>query len=194
VVQAVMSFAFAKLRNCIADEYMNRSVYQERLQELKKDECSFEEVISRLIRRAFELKPDRVVQTFVGRVPNIQDQNCNVYERCVWFYEHLYRDEKKKILSCALQRLLETEDVTGLQIVTGMMLRASFECDARKHYVFEAILNRLRLEKKRGKLEACVADFLEMYKEKAFNSVFVEPSKVYFKLTRNCKEFFDFVI
>lgn len=108
-------------------------------------------------------------------------------------------------LTQALSILTKMEDATGLQIILALMRRGANECQARKSYVFSAIVGRVKipgecaaenggLEKgnssdavyaARRAVSSVVMDLVEETKDKAFKSIFLEPTKMYFRAVRD---------
>jgi hypothetical protein len=99
----------------------------------------------------------------------------------------------------ALTHLCQTEDPDGLKLVLGLMLDGSGWCHARKTFVFNTIVARVRLpsaaaeqispragevpglQVARQALMEIVTEFIEDTKDLAVKSTFLEPTKMHFR-------------
>ena len=108
---------------------------------------------------------------------------------------------QQRLLHCAMREMLH-EDPDGLQIVCGLLLRAADECKARKHHVFTLIIERVASGAVFGDPGSKAATtettdalgcarhtpldaaqgVIDELKDKAFASVFTEPTKLYYRI------------
>jgi hypothetical protein len=175
---------------CISDSLWRSSQLQDRLALLSRSSChlSLEEAFVHLVCLALGCTVTEAPTVEGGRHLMLDvPQNVEVVPSCLAFAASLPQWQRRPLL-LALCHVLEREgrDVTAMRLVLSLLVKGSIECPARKAAVFSAIVNRVSLEGcGESALTMCVREFVDSFKEKAFATVFLEPTKVYFRLTRN---------
>ncbi len=186
---------------CIVPELMGTSCMDHKIAKLEEImnqnplRETFETTAARFVGRAFAIGNIQHARRFNGSDPGDSTLYGNFYRSLVVVYNDL--DEwQKPLLHMALVEMLLHHDKDGMQVLCGLFLRASRECMARKYDVFMIAIQRstpndsaLRqqdaaagsvLDSHKARLfhEAQIA--VDDLKDKAFKSVFVEPTKLYF--------------
>lgn len=100
---------------------------------------SIDLIIRDLVVKAWSLPPNRV-ESFFTHIAAL-DVSANVFNDCRSFANSLTWETP--YLGLALRQLMDCEDAGGLQLIAGLMCRASRECAARKRSVFSTIINRV---------------------------------------------------
>jgi hypothetical protein len=163
-----------------------------------------EEIIfCRAIRRAFALEDACDVLRYRCAIAVVDCQRCCVYDDVFHFYSSL--SWERPLLLVALRELSSIEDSTGMQIVVGLMVRASSACSARRRASFSSIINRVPLPREASPnvvtllhsvlhdapadvqhaalrvRAACVA-YIDEVKWTVFESTFLQPTFLMFHL------------
>ena len=196
---------------CIVPELMGTSCMDHKIARLEEQMLlhpdllrePFDTTAARFVGRAFGIDSIQRARRFNGSDPGDISQYGNFHRSFVMVYNDL--DEwQKPLLHIALAETLSHHDnsaVDGLQVLCGLFLRASRECMARKHHAFMVAIHRsvsddvahqgssssqqratcsvVEIHKQRLYHSAQIA--LDDLKDKAFKSVFVEPTKLYFR-------------
>jgi hypothetical protein len=195
---------------CIVPELMGTSCMEHKIARLEEEmrlhpdrlRESFDTAAARFVGRAFGIDSIQRARQFNGSDPGDISQYGNFHRSFVMVYNDL--DEwQKPLLQMALAETLSHDDnsaVDGLQVLCGLFLRASRECMARKHHAFMVAIHRslsddvAHVDRGSSQLRATASVFenhkqnlyhaaqvaLDELKDKAFKSVFVEPTKLYF--------------
>lgn len=100
-----------------------------------------------LIMKAFDL-PSNKVASFFAYVEAL-DVSGYMFSDCCTFANSLTWERPFVIL--AARELLECEDASGLQVIVGLICRASRECLARKRSVFSTLLSRVAVRMPRDR-------------------------------------------
>lgn len=169
---------------------------------------TFHNVLGQLLRKAWPRR-NSFVHTFTCRFENQRvslfgvAQECSIgdlWNSCEVLFSFL--GWERPYLLQALQLLIGVEDSSGLRIIAGLMKRGADECNARKRAVFYNIINRIPVKfdhiDQRSLLNvdnegaiAChflrniLVEYIDSIKEKAFQSTFLEPTKMYFHKVRD---------
>lgn len=189
-------------RICIAPKFMRSSRMEATINSLI--ECvarcplrdSFQITAARAISRAFHL--DSIDKAYRHRSAGPSGlENC-FHQGCMRVYNGL-EVWQKPLLHVALRELTSKDEPDGLQIVCGLLLQSSRQCFARRHHVFFVILERtgqMNTDVAKSEIEVVASDSLSRHcavlidgaqaaidtlKDKAFKSVFLEPTKMYFR-------------
>jgi len=183
---------------CISPELMGKSRLDGRVAalETKLLSCplneSFTSVAAQLVARAFGVAVSKAAR-FHGSVPGLAD-GC-FYAGAMRVHDSL-EEWQARLLHGAMREMVASE-ATELQIVCALLLRASNECQARKHHVFLLVIERMsadgaadqqgelaegdKVQQSRRALLEAAQDVVDELKDKAFASVFTEPTKMYYR-------------
>ena len=168
---------------------MSRTLAETRLDELdivEQPDASCSSLFESLILKGFP-EANENPRFYHTSVPGVLESMGNVciFEKCQNFALSL-NSNQRNVFSAVLSKLLLVEDESGCSIVVGLIARASFECLARKHHVQMTLIQRLPPKKGcNNPFEDHVLEFLDNWKEKAIEKVFLKPSELFFKLTNN---------
>lgn len=189
---------------CVAAELMMSSRLGRQLHYLGKrmhehgSVVNMENVVLNIVQKAFGLGgTDDQIRRFCCEIPGLA--RGNMFGGAMLLYNSLHWE--KTFLAEALAFLYEAEEPSGLQIILGLMRRAGDECHARKVYVFNTIVGRVVVpddgdgvatllppmgssadvnNARRAVLEV-VADLVEDTKDSALKTIFLEPTKMFFR-------------
>ncbi len=150
---------------CVVPELMGSSALQKSLARLSSLSSSsspssppesIDRTAARLVQAAFGLPTLAVAELYHGTAPGLDSGPAHFCAAV----RSLYRDLgwERPYLHTALRALVgdypgavQAEDRTGLAVVCGLIARAASECQARKRFVFTAIINRLALSSPGGR-------------------------------------------
>ena len=122
----------------------------------------------------------------------------NFHDGCVRVYNSL-EEWKKPLLHKALLRIIRHQEKDSLQVICGLLLRAANECQGRRHYAFTVVIDCSVTDADLGvpmiqngddlnsrhhhcnMLFRAAQDPIDELKEKAFRSIFLEPTKMYYR-------------
>lgn len=148
---------------------------------------SFESTASDLISKAFETNNPR---SYYGRDPGGLS-NGYFFMGCVRMYKDLPHWQRPHLHHALVEMELNEQDMDSLRVTLGLILRASGECQSRKQDVFTKVIDRsVNLDTSSGGLEESDPKTalyeasrvpIDELKETAFRSVFLEPTKMYFR-------------
>ncbi len=176
---------------CIHDSLWRSSLLQDRLALLSRAvaPASVRETLVRLVSLALGCRDEAeaAAATGGGRLLLDVPRDVAVLSSCLALVDSLPPWQQRP-LHLALCHVLEREgrDATAMRLVLSLLVKGALECPARKAAVFSAVVNRVSLEGSgESALALCVREFVDQFKEKAFSTVFLEPTKAYFSLTRN---------
>lgn len=172
----------------------------------------FEPSLLLVLKKAFGLRTDIAARNEHRPVPVVADHDGNFFDAAVqmWAALPLWR---KPVMSAVLRELLTLEDSAGLQVILGMIKSSAQHCNAGKVDVWMHMLQRVqpwhpsasstspqpneepssyfpsssssRGAAARARLHEAALAFVDDWKEKAFVSTFLEPTKMYYAA---CKE------
>lgn len=195
---ALPEYEGAARRICVAPELMSTSRLWQHLKFLKQQTAvvaPYEEVVISIIHKAYSTRFRWVARFKSANVPGLGSGN--LLQGAVSYYQALQWE--RPYLVQALNLLCETEDPDGLQLVLGLMLSGSGWCHARKTFVFNTIVNRVRvpaaasevsvayaadtprLKAARQALMEVMTEFIEDSKDLALKTTFLEPTKMFFR-------------
>lgn len=186
---------------CISPELMSSSGLQTKLHVLRQLRSAADErytdTVANLVMKAFSLHSSDSAVNFRGRAVGDDSFGGNYFASAVQFYQQL--GWERPFLQAALSNLRDTEDATGLQILLGLMQRAVGECSARKRSTFATIINWVKLPSDASRsaastagdkvtagmarLKAAAVAAVDDIKERAIQTVFLQPSLAFFRLS-----------
>lgn len=203
---ALPEYKAALERICVADHMMATSRLSRQLEYLESQMKTWpsqgmETVTLAAIQKAWGVSGDRAARQFSANVPGVAEGN--MFEGAMQLHQALRWE--RGYLTQALSILTKLEDATGLQIILALMRRGANECQARKSYVFSAIVGRVKIPGEcaaenagleegnssdaiyaaRRAVSSVVVDLVEETKDKAFKTIFLEPTKMYFRAVRD---------
>lgn len=204
VVQGLMGSSHMDTKMSILEQKIQTCPIQE----------SIEQTIEKFVAASFGLKSPKKSRKFVGTDPGgLCGGNGNFYSGCKTLYDTL-PIWQRPLLQAALHEIIishnddgdsnnSSRDRDGLQIICGLILRASRECNARKQDVFFKVIqhsvsnndiNDLNYQQRRTHdthdheieyhkktlFDAAMVSIDEI-KDYAFKAIFLEPTKMYFR-------------
>jgi len=181
---------------CVASELMSSSRLWKHLKYLKSQKtvmAPYEELITDIIHKAYKTRFRWVARYKSASVSGLGSGN--LLEGATHFYQALQWE--RPYLVQALDLLYKMEDDDGLQVILGLMLSGSGWCHARKTFVFNTIVSRVRvpaaasenarageslaLQVARQAVMEVVTEFIEDTKDQALKTTFLEPTKMHFR-------------
>jgi len=194
---ALPEYEGAAQRICISPELMSSSRLWQHLKFLKQQKAvvaPYEEVVISIIHKAYRTRFRWAARYKSTSIPGLGSGN--LLQGALHYHQALQWE--RPYLVQALNLLLESEDPDGLQLILGLMLSGSGWCHARKTFVFNTIVSRVRfpsavseevsragepsgLQIARQALMEVVTEFIEDTKDHALKTTFLEPTKMHFR-------------
>lgn len=164
------------------------------LKQQKAVVAPYEDVVISIIHKAYDTRFRWVARYKCASVPGLASGN--LLQGALHYYNALQWE--RPYLVQALNLLHKSEDPDGLQLILGLMLSGSGWCHARKTFVFNTIVSRVRfpaaaseqaaregespeLQQARQALMELLTEFTEDTKDYALKTTFLEPTKMYFR-------------
>lgn len=163
---------------------------------------SFEPALLLALKKAFRLRSDAQARNESRPVPTIAEEPGNFFDAAVKMWSALPR-WRKPVMSAALRELIATEDASGLQVILAMIKSSTQHCTGGKVDVWSRLLLRViprttthgrtgssssggvgsavPCECARCSLWEEALLFSDDWKEKAFSTVFLEPTKMHYQ-------------
>lgn len=205
-------------RICTVPKIMCNSYLKDRIERLSSldPDVNFDKTLVDVIRKAYELSSTSNPRLYTGEilVSDVTESDCdnipcNYFNSCMAYVNSL--SWERNLFMKALEILLEEEDPDGLQVIIGLMARASRECAERKRFSFCAIINRVTLSEDAKEVESKddipeyvrnskdrllegSIEYINELKEKAVKSTFIEPSLLYCSVTSDTSTLEDIEI
>jgi len=195
---AMPEYQVAAQRICIAPELMSSSRLWKHLKFLKQQKAvvaAYEEIVITIIHKACNTRFRWAARYKTANISGLGSGN--LLQGAMSYYQALQWE--RPYLVQALDLLHKTEDPDGLQVILGLMLSGSGWCHARKTFVFNTIVSRVKvpagaieeawtradespeLQTARQAIMEIVTDFIEDTKDHALKSTFLEPTKMHFR-------------
>lgn len=185
---------------CVQGALLARSPLRDTVRSLATQPSSSnsaDTILLSFIRHAWQLQSTHQAKHFTGTSEVVNGYVC-FYDGCSAFLNAL--SWERSIAIKGLERIAATTSPYEMQLVCGLMVRASQECEARKRYVFNSIVTRCMpahsrtpdnslitgavtvtspLDAARARLYAVAAEYIEDIKIMAVKSTFYEPTVAY---------------
>jgi hypothetical protein len=195
---ALPEYEEAAQRICISPDLMNSSRLWQHLKFLKQQKAvvaPYEEIIISIIHKAYGTRFRWTARYKSASISGLGSGN--LLQGALAYHQALQWE--RPYLVQALDLLYKTEDSDGLQLILGLMLSGVGWCHARKTFVFNTIVCRVRvpasaseqacpsgeeqheLQTARQALMEVVTEFIEDTKDQALKTTFLEPTKMYFR-------------
>jgi len=158
---------------------------------------AIEATVAHLVSRAFGLSSVKRAHSYTSSAPDDPWLDGNFFDGCMDVYLSL-EPWQQPVFHTALQQML-SQDSDSLKIMCGLLLHASRECMARKQYAFMVTVDR-SIDHHAEPIHDSDEDTLELHKRVlfdtaqtsidelkslAFKSIFLEPTKMYFRAVRD---------